>query len=59
MNEIIQNILTRRSIRTYKEDQISDEDLNTVLEAAQFAPTAMGKQGWHFTAVQNKEKIES
>ncbi|MDG5854522.1 nitroreductase family protein [Clostridium beijerinckii] len=58
MNEIIQNILTRRSIRTYKEDQISDADLNTVLEAAQFAPTAMGKQGWHFTAVQNKEKIE-
>lgn len=58
MNEVIQNILTRRSIRTYKEDQISDADLNTVLEAAQFAPTAMSKQGWHFTAVQNKEKIE-
>lgn len=59
MNEVIQNILTRRSIRTYKEDQISDADLNTVLEAAQFAPTGMSKQGWHFTAVQNKEKIKT
>lgn len=59
MNEVIQNILTRRSIRTYKENQISDADLNTVLEAAQFAPTGMSKQGWHFTAVQNKEKIEN
>lgn len=58
MNEVIQNILTRRSIRTYEEDQISDADLNTVLEAAKFAPTGMGKQGEHFTAVQNKEKIE-
>lgn len=58
MNEVIQNILTRRSVRTYKEEQISDEDLNTILEAAKFAPSGMGKQDWHFTAVQNKEKIE-
>lgn len=58
MNEIIQNLLTRRSVRTYKEDQISDEDLNLILEAAKFAPSGMGKQDWHFTAVQNKEKIE-
>lgn len=58
MNEVIQNIITRRSIRSYKEDQISDADLNTILEAAQFAPSGMSKQNWHFTAVQNKEKIE-
>jgi len=58
MNEVIDNILTRRSVRAYKEDQISDEDLNAILEAATFAPSAMGKQDWHFTAVQNKEKIK-
>ena len=58
MNEIIQNILTRRSVRVYKEEQISDADLNVILEAAQFAPSTMNKQDWHFTAVQNKEKIE-
>ncbi|WP_315065673.1 nitroreductase [uncultured Clostridium sp.] len=58
MNEVIQNIITRRSIRSYNEDQISDADLNTILEAAQFAPSGMSKQNWHFTAVQNKEKIE-
>jgi nitroreductase len=57
MNEVIQNILTRRSIRVYKEEQISDEDLNTILEAAKFAPSGMNGQNWHFTAVQNKEKI--
>ncbi len=57
MNEVIQNILTRRSIRTFQEEQISDESLDVLLEAAKFAPSGMGKQGWHFTVVQNKEKI--
>lgn len=59
MNEVIQNILTRRCVRSYKEEQISDEALNTLLEAAKFAPSGFGKQSWHFTAVQNKEKIEA
>lgn len=58
MNEVIQNILTRRSIRTYQEKQISDEDLNAILEAAKFAPSGMGRQNWHFTAVQNKEIMD-
>ncbi|OOM80209.1 nitroreductase [Clostridium sp. BL-8] len=57
MNEVIQNILTRRSIRAYTEDQISNDDLNTLLEAAKFAPSGMGTQAWHFTAVQNIDKI--
>ena len=57
MNEVIQNIITRRSIRVYKEEQISDEDLNKILEAAKFAPSGMNSQDWHFTAVQNREKI--
>lgn len=58
MNEIIKNILSRRSIRTYKEEQISDADLNLVLEAAKFAPSGSNSQSWHFTVVQNKEKLE-
>lgn len=58
MNEVIQNILTRRSVRTYQEKQISDDDLNVILEAAKFAPSGMGKQSWHFTAVQNKEIMD-
>ncbi len=57
MNEVIQNILTRRSVRAFTEEQISDENLNTILEAAKYAPSGMGRQGWHFTVVQNKEKM--
>ena len=57
MNEVMQNILTRRSVRSYTEEQISDENLNILLEAASYAPSGMGRQGWHFTVVQNKEKM--
>lgn len=31
MNEVIQNMLTRKSIRTYKEEQVSDDQLNIVM----------------------------
>ncbi|PJI08200.1 MULTISPECIES: nitroreductase family protein [Clostridium] len=58
MNEILQNILTRRSVRKFKEDQIKDEELELILKAAAYAPSGMNKQTWKFTAVQNKEKIE-
>lgn len=58
MNEVIQNMLTRRSIRTYKEEQISDEQLNAVLEAAKYAPSGGNSQTSRFTVVQNKEKLE-
>lgn len=58
MNEIIQNLLSRRSTRAYKEEQIKDEDLDLILEAAKFAPTGMNLQTWHFTVVQNKEKLQ-
>jgi nitroreductase len=58
MNEAIQNILTRRSVRVYKGEQISGADLDTILEAAKFAPSGMNAQNCHFTVVQNKEKLE-
>ena len=58
MNEVLQNILTRRSVREFKEEQIKDEELDLILKAGTYAPSAMNKQSWQFTVVQNKEKIE-
>ncbi|MFV0330160.1 MAG: nitroreductase family protein [Dysgonomonas sp.] len=49
---MIENILTRRSIRTFRETQISEEDLNTILTAGSYAPNGMGTQSWKFTAIQ-------
>jgi nitroreductase len=58
MNEVLQNIITRRSVRSFKEEQIKDEELNLILQAGMYAPSGMNKQSWQFTVVQNKEKIE-
>jgi nitroreductase len=55
MNEVIQNMLERRSIRKYKPDQISDEDLNIILEAGLYAPNAGGRQSPIFVVCRNAE----
>lgn len=53
MNDVLKNILTRRSVRSYKQDQINKEDLQTILKAGSYAPNGMGSQNWRFTAIQN------
>lgn len=55
MNEVIQNILNRRSVRVYSEDQITPEDLDLVIQSGLFSPSACNRQPWHFTVVQNRE----
>lgn len=39
MNETLQTIKARRSVRAYTEQQVSAEDLNLILEAATYAPS--------------------
>ena len=46
-------IRTRRSCRSYKSDQITDEQLNAVLEAGTYAPTSRGLQSPFIVAVQH------
>jgi len=58
MNETIKTLLNRRSIRKYKSEQITDEELNVVLEAGKFAPSGANKQSALFIVVQNKEMIK-
>ena len=57
-NEVIIALKTRRSIRSYKPEQITDEELRTVLEAGTWAPTAMGCQDPWIVAVQNPELLK-
>jgi len=59
MNEVIQNILSRRSVRVYSDEQIKQEDLDLIVKAGLFAPSACNTQPWHFTVVQNKEIINT
>ena len=44
MNESIQTLLQRRSVRKYKPEQVSDELLSIVLNEGQYAARGMNKQ---------------
>ncbi len=57
VNETLKIIKQRRSIRSFKDEQIKEEELQAVLEAGLYAPNA-GDQAWHFTVVQNKELLD-
>ncbi|WP_425446516.1 nitroreductase family protein [Dethiothermospora halolimnae] len=56
-NQVLKAIKNRRSTRKYKEDQITEEELQTILEAGIQAPTANNLQPWHFTVIQDKDMI--
>lgn len=56
-NEVLKALHERRSVRKYKQEQITDEELLTVLEAGTYAPTGMGYQDPWIVAVQNPEII--
>ena len=55
MNETIQNLLSRRSCRADKPEQVEEETLRQILECATYAPTGMGKQSPKIVVVQDKE----
>lgn len=42
MNETLKVLKERRSVRKYKAEQIRDEELNAILEAGTWAPSAKG-----------------
>jgi nitroreductase len=58
MNETMKTILSRRSIRAYQDRQITDGELETILEAGKYAASGMNMQTWHFTVVQNKDLLD-
>lgn len=55
MNEYIQNMETRRSVRGYKADPVPQEILDQIIEAGLYAPCGMGKQSPIIVAVTDKE----
>lgn len=58
MNEVLNTIMTRRSIRKYKSEQIKDEDLNQILEAAKYSASGHGYQSTLMVVVQNKDVLK-
>ncbi|MCD7734653.1 MAG: nitroreductase [Clostridiales bacterium] len=53
-NQVLESILSRRSVRSYKSDPVPEELLNQVLEAGTYAATGMGRQSPIIIAVTDK-----
>ncbi|MDO5112064.1 MAG: nitroreductase [Clostridia bacterium] len=59
MKETIKDLLERRSIRSYKDEQIKKEELDAILQCGVYAPTAMGKQSPLMIVVQDEAKVKA
>ncbi len=56
--DIFEAIFTRRSIRAFTEEAVSDADVKRMLEAAMVAPSAGNAQPWRFIVVRAQETLE-
>lgn len=59
MKSAISAIFSRRSIRKYANEVVSEEDLRTLLEAGMAAPSASNRKPWHFIVITNRETLDS
>lgn len=57
MNHTLQTLQERRSVRRYRPEQIRPEELDAILTAGTWAPSAMGRQPSVMVVVQDKETI--
>lgn len=49
---------TRRSVRSYTDEPVSEEDLQLILEAAMQAPSAMNEQPWELVVIRKPEILQ-
>ena len=54
----IDNIMTRTSIRSFTDRQVSADTIEMLLRAGMAAPTAVNKQPWHFVVINDREIMD-
>lgn len=56
-NQVVETIMTRRSVRQYKPQAVEREKMQTIVECGINAPNAMNKQPWEVRVVDNADYI--
>jgi nitroreductase len=56
--DVFEAIRKRRAVRLYRPDPVSRQDILTVLNAANYAPSALNRQQWEFLVVTGKKILE-
>lgn len=54
-NETMQSITSRYSCRAFSSQPVTEEELETVLEAGKYSASGRNAQGWHFTVIRTPE----
>lgn len=54
-NAVIDNILSRKSVRSYTGQALSEAQIETLLKAAMAAPSGMNIQPWRFVVVTDRQ----
>jgi len=57
--ETFDAIHTRRSVRAFTDEPVTDEDLDAIIRAAAAAPSAGNAQMWAFVAVREEKRIKA
>lgn len=57
-NDVVDALLQRRSHRSYREEALSAEEINTIVQCALWAPSAINQQTTQIAVIDNKAWIE-
>ncbi|MDD5680676.1 MAG: nitroreductase [Candidatus Omnitrophica bacterium] len=55
MNQVIENIEKRRSVRSYESKPVPKDILSAIIEAGNCAPSGCNAQDWRFVVIQDRE----
>jgi len=58
MNQVIENIKSRRSIRKYVDKGVPSDVIKEIIDAGRCAPSSHNSQPWRFIVIEDKKKIE-
>lgn len=56
--ETIETLFSRRSIRKYSAQPVSEQSVQIILEAAMSAPSAGNQQPWHFAVINDRKLLD-
>jgi len=56
--DVLDVIRKRRTVRRFTDEEVTDEQVETILEMGMYAPTYMNRKPWHFVVIRDKELQE-
>jgi nitroreductase len=59
MDKRLNIIFSRRSIRAYSDEPVSEADIHSLLEAGMAAPSSSNRRPWHFVAITDRDTLQA